>query len=69
MKMLSDAVNHSILKKQIIEEVKSEQSKKGWRESSSEDLYSDAGEGYILPEIDPEKLNIAAIEDQENDQS
>ena len=50
MKMLADAVNHSKLKKQIAEEIKSEKSaaeeeKKGgagnWRESSSEDLYSD----------------------------
>lgn len=65
MNMLTDAVNHRKLKKVIEEEVKSEQEsqKNKWQDSSSEDLYSDAG-GYELPQIDPNQLNIAAAEDE-----
>ena len=66
MKMLCDVVNHSRLKKQIAEEVQSEQSAKQEAEpgvSSSSDLYSDAGEAYELPDIDPEKPEIQTKEE------
>jgi len=60
MKMLADAVNHAKLKQKIAEEVKSElsdQNKRRWQESSSEDLYSNGGASvYELPPIDPDKL-------------
>lgn len=61
MNSLADVVAHSQLKTQIVAEVESEKEATVEKQaSSSEDLYSEAsGDGYELPQIDPDNMKIA----------